>query len=225
MTQPAQLQVAQRGVFDALLALVRTEGTLAHAYPLSEAVTRGRDAARNAADAVHHLGLLHGRHPGVVDHAAQRADDDALGTVLRDAVDRFAAERNVLARLVSAVGPMPSTPGQADTESAVLAQHHAIDMLAQSDRVGCATGAALALILDWAAIRPVLDRVALRCGIEVAPNTLPDSSVIAQAVSAAALTAPAERALAFGGQQIIAQHRGLWDLLEARMLARHDYHG
>jgi hypothetical protein len=32
-----------------------------------------------------------------------------------------------------------------------------------------------------------------------------------------------ERAISFGAQQILAQHRGLWDLLEARQLARGEY--
>jgi len=31
-----------------------------------------------------------------------------------------------------------------------------------------------------------------------------------------------ERAMAFGAQQILHQHRGLWDVLEARRLARAD---
>jgi hypothetical protein len=29
-----------------------------------------------------------------------------------------------------------------------------------------------------------------------------------------------ERAMSFGAQQLLAQHRGLWDLLEARQAAR-----
>jgi hypothetical protein len=29
-----------------------------------------------------------------------------------------------------------------------------------------------------------------------------------------------ERAMSFGAQQLLAQHRGLWDLLEARKAAR-----
>jgi hypothetical protein len=220
MTQQAQTQSANHGALDALFALVRNDGTQAHTYPCSEDMSRSRDVSRNAADAVHHLGLLHGRHPGVVDYAARRLSDDPLGALLTEAVDLFATERSLLTRLVVAVGPMPSTPGQADTESAVLAQHHAIDMLAQSDRQGCAAGAALALILDWAAIRPVLDAVAKRCSIDVMPSLLPDAGTISTALRASALTVPIERALMFGAHQIVAQHRGLWDLLEARQIAR-----
>jgi len=35
--------------------------------------------------------------------------------------------------------------------------------------------------------------------------------------------APAARALAFGGEQLLLQHRALFDLLEARAEARGDY--
>jgi hypothetical protein len=31
-----------------------------------------------------------------------------------------------------------------------------------------------------------------------------------------------ERAMSFGSQQLLAQHRGLWDLLESRQQARAD---
>ena len=57
-----------------------------------------------------------------------------------------------LARLVVAAGPMPSTPNHAEAESAINTQRHALDMLSQSDRNGCAIGAAFALALDWAAM-------------------------------------------------------------------------
>jgi hypothetical protein len=32
-----------------------------------------------------------------------------------------------------------------------------------------------------------------------------------------------ERAISFGAQQLFSQHRGLWDLLEARCVARGDW--
>jgi len=184
---------------------------------------RGPDAARNAADAVHHLALLHARHPGVLDHAATRTADAATRTVIATAADAFAAERHLLTRLVVAVGPVPSTPGQAEAESAVLAQHHAIDMLGLSDRNGCATGAALALIADWAAIRPTLDHCAGRLGLEGPATTLAASASLATALADIEFGMAAERAMLFGAQQIVAQHRGLWDLLEARTIARAHY--
>ena len=208
---------------DALLALVAAEGSAAHLHPKSEVLTQGPEAARNVADIVHLLCLLHGRHPGVVDYAITRVTNTATRAFLFDAADAFSNERALLTKLVVAVGPLPSTPGQADTETAVLAQHHAIAMLAQSERTGCALGAALALIADWSAVRPVLNMAARRLSLEIDETALPSPTVIAAAIRDAGNTAAADRAMLFGAQQIIAQHRGLWDLLEARSVARSDY--
>lgn len=208
---------------EALLSLVRAEGSSSHRYPKSEVLTAGPEAARNVADIVHLLCLLHGRHPGVVDHAIIRVSNPATRAFLSDAADAFAGERALLTRLVVAVGPLPSTPGQADTETAVLAQYHAVAMLAQSERIGCALGAALALLADWAAIRPVLDTAARRLSLDFERTTLPHGDVVASVIRSAENTPAADRAMLFGAQQIVAQHRGLWDLLEARALARSDY--
>jgi hypothetical protein len=184
----------------------------------------GPDAARNVADAVHHFCLLHGRHPSVVDHALSRAPDEPQRQFLTLIAESFSEERAYLAALVVAVGPLPSTPGQADTEAAILAQHHAIDMLAQSDRVGCALGAAVAVLTDWLAIRAVLDHAAERLSVDIPTISLPDFPKMRDLVGAFSMTSGMERALVFGGQQIIAQHRGLWDLLDARSVAReHSY--
>ncbi|MBX9729419.1 MAG: hypothetical protein K2X31_10965, partial [Sphingopyxis sp.] len=57
----------------AIDALVTAEGAAAHPYVLSRKLVEGRDATRNLADTVHFFGLLHGRQPGLMDHAAARA--------------------------------------------------------------------------------------------------------------------------------------------------------
>ncbi len=212
-----------RDTADALLALVRLEGSASHRHPTSDVLTQGPEAARNVADIVHLLCLLHGRHPGVVDHAIERVTNASTRAFLSDAADAFSHERALLTKLVVAVGPLPSTPGQADTETAVLAQHHAIDMLAQSERTGCAFGAALALIADWAAVRPVLETAARRLSLDIDKSDLPNAAVLASVIRTADNSPAADRAMLFGAQQIVAQHRGLWDLLEARAVARSDY--
>ena len=212
-----------RDTADAMLALVRAEGSAAHRHPGSDVLSQGPEAARNVADVVHLLCLLHGRHPGVVDHAIDRVANSATRAFLTDAANAFAQERALLTKLVVAVGPLPSTPGQADTETAVLAQHHAIDMLAQSERTGCALGAALALIADWSVIRPVLETAAKRLSLDIGRSDLPNANVIQSVIRSAENDAAADRAMLFGAQQIVAQHRGLWDLLEARAIARSDY--
>lgn len=208
---------------DIVSQLVSMEGTGAHLYAASVELLSGRYATRNLADAVHYLCTLHGRHPGVVDHAATKTVHDAARQWLIQAVDGFAAERAYLAKLAVAVGPLPSTPGQAESEAAVNGQHHALDMLAQSDRNGCAIGAAVALVLDWRAVRGLLNVAADRLGVTKPECTLPSPEECAKLVEALAATPAVERAMSFGAQQLIGQHRGLWDLLEARQLARGDY--
>lgn len=205
-----------------LTALVAREGSASHPHVRSLLSLDNARDARNAADALHHLSMLHGRHPGVVDHAAARTADASARTALFRLADGFVAERDALGRLVVAAGPVPSTPGQAETEASVIAQHHAIDMLAQSDRQGCALGAALALALDWHAIRCVMDAAAKRFGVDLVASILPPVVTLGSLGDAAAVTAALERAIGFGAQQIVTQHRGLWDLLEARALARID---
>jgi hypothetical protein len=217
-TSVGQAQGARLGT--ALLACVSAGGSAAHPYASSHALLAGPDAARNLADALHFLCVLHGRHPGVIDHAASRSTDPAERSWFALATEAFAAERALIARLAVAAGPMPSTPGAADSESAVAAQRHAIEMLAQSERRGCALGAALAVALDWVEVRAVLDIAAQRFGVPAAPYLLGDPSALRSLASTSASSAAMERAMMFGADQIAIQHRGLWDLLEARQLAR-----
>ena len=80
--------------------------------------------------------------------------------------------------------------------------------------------AALALVLDWRPIRRVLDAAAQRFGIQVPPLDLPGLAETLTVASDAAETPGIERAMAFGAQQLLVQHRGLWDLLESRESAR-----
>jgi hypothetical protein len=109
------------------------------------------------------------------------------------------------------------------TEASLLAARHALETLANSERKGCALGAATALIGDWLPIRQMLDRVAARAGIDPLPGTLPDDESVVTAIEVASDTQASERALAFGGEQLLLQHRALFDLLEARAEARGDF--
>ena len=203
-----------------LAARVSGQGSAAHPYLSSEVLRRGSDVARDLADAVHLLCMLHGRYPGVIDHAANRSVEAPLRAWFNTATLGFAAERALLARLAVAAGPMPSTPGAGDNQAAVLGQRHAIEMLAQSERNGCALGAAMAVVLDWAGVRIVLDAAARRFGVEPPPYHAADRAEIAALADDFAQAPAAQRALLFGAEQILLQHRGLWDLLEARHEAR-----
>ena len=203
-----------------LLACVAAQGSAAHPYASSDALLREGDCARNFADLIHFLCILHGRYPGVIDHACGRVADDSARAWLTQTAYVFAGERAYIARLAVAAGPVPSTPGASDSDSAVIGQRHAIEMLASSERNGCALGAAMALVLDWTAIRQALDAAARRFGVE--PPLFPAAAQApVAAVADSFATAPAvRRALLFGADQILVQHYGLWDLLEARALAR-----
>jgi hypothetical protein len=216
-TQP---KTQTRGAAELLDSLVANDGTGAHPHVRSGALSSGPEAMRNLADAVHFLCLLHGRYPGVIDNAARKAVDPASRQWMAEAADAFAEERAFLSKIASAVGPVPSTQGQAQCEAAVAAQRKAIDMLAESDRHGCAVGAAIALTLDWRTIRVLLDISAQRLDLTPPACTLPDLRETARLAATVADTPAVERAMIFGAQQLIMQHSGLWDLMAARATSR-----
>ena len=172
------------------------------------------------ADAVHGICAVHGAHPGIIDHALARDTGSPAAEWLARAATGFAVERTYIAALTASVGPLPSTPGQAETEAALVTQRHALDMLACSDRIGVSLGAAVALVLDWPAIRTLLDHAAERSGIACEAMLLPRPAATNVMLGALALTPAIDRAMKFGTQQVLAQHRALWQLLEARAEAR-----
>ncbi|HMO75841.1 MAG TPA: hypothetical protein PKD99_09070 [Sphingopyxis sp.] len=220
MSQSPQPLLQPRSAAEMLDALVAGEGTGAHRHVRSGALSHGADAMRNLADAAHFICLLHGRHPGVIDSAARKAVDPVSREWMDEAAEAFADERAFLSRITAAAGPVPSTQGQDQCEAAVAAQRKALDMLAESDRHGCAVGAAIALTIDWRTIRVLLDISAQRLEINVPRCTLPGLPDTARLAVAVADSPAAERALMFGAQQLIAQHSGLWDLLDARAASR-----
>jgi hypothetical protein len=220
MTYQAIDSVRGATVADMLVSLVASDGSATHDYVTGSELTESREATRNLADAAHWLCVLHGRFPGIIDHAATRTDHPAAAGWLAAASEAFAQERALLTRLAVAIGPQPSTPGQASSEAAILQQRHALDTLARSERNGCALGAALAFSLDWQAVRRVLDVAARRVAIEVGQLALPSEEETRTVALAFADSPALERAIGFGAQQILAQHRGLWDLLDSRRAAR-----
>ncbi len=220
LSQTNEQQLRAPGVAEILDTLVANEGTGAHPHVKSGALSKGPDAMRNLADAVHFLCILHGRYPGVVECAARKAVDKPSRIWLDEAAAAFALERSFLSQIASAVGPIPSTQGQDMCEAVVGTQRKAIEMLADSDRRGCAIGAAMALTIDWRTIRVLLDISASRLDISPPRCILPDLRDTARLATAVADSPAAERALAFGAQQLIIQHHGLWDLLASRTNSR-----
>jgi len=207
----------------AKFARVASEGCARHPHLQALIESSGPHAGRDFADAVHLLCALHGHYPGLIGLALERCPDGDGGEWLAAAAEAFERERLYLVRLAPAVGPIPSTPGAAQTESSLLAARHALETLAMSERSGCALGAATALTVDWWAVRRMLDRAADRAGIEPPAISLPDEQSIVAVIDSIAQSPTAARALAFGSEQLLLQHRALMDLLEARAEARGDY--
>lgn len=172
--------------------------------------------AIDLADAAHFLCLLHGRYPGLIDYAANRSADPYVGKWLTHACEAFVGERALLTRLTVAAGPITSTPGQDRCTPAIINLRGALNALSQSDRQGCALGAAFALVLDWVAVRRVLDLIAARTGLDVRPSTLPSSAETLQLAAELSANAAISRAIGFGSSQMLMQHRQFWDMLAER---------
>jgi hypothetical protein len=75
-------------------------------------------------------------------------------------------------------------------------------------------------VLDWAAIRACLDTAAGRFGVDPPAYPAADPDFVVRIADGYAAAPQVQRALLFGAQQILVQHHGLWDLLEARQQAR-----
>ena len=213
----------QASAAEAQLARIGLEGCVRHSHLDALLESSGRNAGRDLADAIHLLCSLHGRYPGLIEIALQRSVDGPVRDWLSRASEAFERERLYLVRLTAGVGPIPSTPGAAETESSLLAARHALETLAMSERNGCALGSATALVGDWWPIRRLLDRAASRAGIECPAPSLPDEASIISTIDSMGDGMAATRALAFGGEQLLLQHRALFDLLEARAQAREDF--
>jgi hypothetical protein len=210
-------------VAEAQLARVAGDGCARHSHLNRLLEASGPHSGRDLSDAVHLLCSLHGRYPGLIEIALQRCPEGELLDWLARASEAFERERLYVVRLTAAVGPMPSTPGAAESESSLVAARHALETLAMSEREGCALGAATALIGDWWPIRRLLDRAAARVGVDAPGPSLPDEASVIGVIESGSVNPASARALSFGGEQLLLQHRALFDLLEARAEARGDF--
>lgn len=208
-----------------IASIVDADGTVAHPHPGQ--VLRGdrQSFVHNLvdfADFVHLVSLLHGDTPGFIDLAATRTTEVAAREWLISSIDAFMTERAYLSRLVVIAGPLPSTSGHHETTTVITQQRHALEMLAQSDRKGCSLGASIALVLEWQAMRTILDAGATRLGMEVPASKVPGREETLALLERLPEPERLARAMQFGANQLIGQHYGLWDLLEARALVRQE---
>ena len=206
---------------------IGTNGSFSIVHPLEEFLAECRDLsslrstgklARAAliADIAHFMCVSHGRHPGVVDHAASKIVDDVAREWLVKSVNAFAAERAFLTQLTVSAGPMQSHSGQEKVSAVLANQANSFEMLATSDRKGCAAGTAIAFVVDWQATRPLLDGVALLLGINPPTGKFPSKQESIDLAGQLAENERIERAMRFGADQLLAQQRGLWQIIAAR---------
>ncbi len=219
---------AAAGNFGAvLLRAITQDGSLHVTKPIFKFLNDSRDAMdlRSAvmtlrpaliADITHFLCISHGKHPGIIDHAATKIVDDAARDWLLSAIKAFAAERHYLNRLIVAAGPIARQSGQEKITAIIAGQSKSFEMLATSDRQGCAAGTAIAFAIDWQHTRPLMDQCALALGIEPFELELPPLSQTVALAEQLASTAAKQRAMMFGAQQLLAQQRGLWQLIAGR---------
>lgn len=202
-----------------LIDCVDDHGSRSHPYPTSELLLTSPTSPRNLADAIHFLCALHGQYPSLVELVAARTIDPPSRAWLAEAADEFSRERAFLARLAVEAGPIPPTPGSG-SEAAIAAARHALGTLAKSERRGCSLGAALAVAADWAVIRTVLDAAAERFQVTPPPRAGDHRKAIVKLVEGIAGDPAMSRAMRFGAEQVALQHRGLWEVLQARAQAR-----
>jgi hypothetical protein len=202
-------------------------GSLSVTAPLTDFIADGSKRpdlrspykyARGAlvADIAHFINVSHGRHPGIVDHAAHKIVDDAARKWLIGAIDAFAAERALLNTLTVAAGPERRHNGENKVAALITGQAKNFEMLASSDRQGCPAGAALAFVIDWQRSRPLLNAVALHVGLDAPACKLPGIDECADVAEKLGVSENYRRAMRFGSEQILAQQRGLWQLIAAR---------
>lgn len=168
------------------------------------------------ADIAHFMSITHGRHPGIIEQAATRiVEQEARGWIIA-ASDAFVAERMFLNRLTVVAGPIRRHNDQDKVNATLAGQHRSFEMLATSDRRGCAAGAVTAFVVDWLDTRPLLERAALMLGVEIPVCALPSKDQCGALASLLAGTPAQERAFNFGAEQVLAQQKGIWQLIAAR---------
>ena len=218
---------AQQDFGPSLVQFVAAEGSGKIIAPLQKFLEDSHDAPslrasvkhiRPAliADIAHFLCISHGRHPGIIDHAATKIVDDVAREWLVEAINGFALERAFLNQLTVTAGPIARQTGQEKITALLEHQSKSFQMLATSDRKGTAAGAAIAFIIDWRCTRPLLDIAALSLGIEPSKCTLPENTLAQKLAHILASDTAKSRAMMFGAQQLLGQQRGLWQLIAAR---------
>ena len=213
-------------VAEAQLARVAGDGCARHPY-LAMHCWRlpDRTSGRDLADAVHLLCSLHGRYPGLIELALAdcvRRDPPRTGS--------SRASRSVRAR---AALPRPGDLRRRPAAKHAGRRRDRIEPVRGAPRARNARAIPNARAARWAR-RPRWSATGGRSagcstaprpapGLECPAPSLPDEASVVGVIGGACDDSASDRALAFGGEQLLLQHRALFDLLEARAEARGDY--
>ena len=114
-------QPDRRGDIRAILARLSSAG-----HPHVQALLLPHALLHDLTDAVHAVCTVHGNHPSMIDYAMARGIQIDTLPWLIESSTAFAQERAFLANLTSAAGPLPSTPGQAQTDAALTQLRHTL---------------------------------------------------------------------------------------------------
>jgi hypothetical protein len=215
---------------DSLLRFIGQEGSYGVVEPMHKYLDNNQElpelrmAIKNIrpaliADIAHFMCIAHGRLPGVVDHAATKIVDDAAREWFVQATNAFASERAFLNRLTVAAGPITRQLGQDKITALVTNQVKNFQMIATSDRAGCAAGAAIAFVVDWNRTRMLLNASAINLGLEPGQCGLPDDGLCKALAKQLGHNDAKSRAMIFGADQLLGQQRGLWKIIAARHTA------
>ena len=226
MIQPPAFALRPQAADDvaaALDALVATSGSAGHPHVRRLAQVRADTPRELVADTLHYLCILHGRQPSLAEMAARLGDTLVPHGWLDGAAAAFATERAWISQLSVTAGAPPAEPGQISTEELVAGQRQALITLVRSDRRGCLLGAIAATLLDWEAVKEALASIGERVGVPLArsaggwPARAETLAIIHKATGNEPLIG---RAILFAAQQVVAQQRAFWDLLDARHAVR-----
>lgn len=224
MIQPPAFAARPQAVDDvaaALDALVATSGSAGHPHVRRLVAVRADTPRELVADTLHYLCILHGRQPSLAEAAARLGDMLVPHSWLDNAAAAFAVERAWISQLSVTAGAPPAEPGQISTEELVAGQRQALLTLVRSDRRGCLLGAIAATLLDWEGVQNALAAVGARVGVPPARSHWPARSETLAIIGKAAESEPlVGRAILFAAQQVVAQQRAFWDLLDARHAVR-----
>ncbi len=122
------IQSDRRGDIRAIMARLGSAG-----HPHVQSLLLPQVLLHDLTDAVHAVCAVHGNHPCMIDYAMARGIElDTLPWLIGSS-NAFSHERAFLAHLTSAAGPLPSTPGQAQTDAALTQLRQTLEMLANSD--------------------------------------------------------------------------------------------